>query len=80
MNPFRVYDLNECGADGYPVAWHRLDHETLLDWSSGIGESHYPPGAKMGVKHLVRAEAGYRCVRCLHPYRNGEHGNGEWSP
>lgn len=32
-----------------------------------------------GVKHLVREQAGHRCVRCGHPYRNGEHGNGEWS-
>lgn len=32
------------------------------------------------IKHAVRAEARHRCVRCHHPYRNGEHGNGEWSP
>lgn len=31
----------------------------------------------MTVKHAVRAEAGYRCVRCGHPY---EKGMGEWSP
>jgi hypothetical protein len=24
--------------------------------------------------------AGHRCIRCHHPYRKGEHGNGEWSP
>jgi hypothetical protein len=29
-----------------------------------------------GIKHLVRAEAGERCVRCGHPYRKGA---GEWS-
>lgn len=23
---------------------------------------------------------GYRCIRCGHPYRKGEHGKGEWSP
>ena len=76
--PFRVYELKECGPDGYPLAWHRLDHDTLMDWSSGIGESHYPPGAVMGVKHLVRAEAGHRCIRCLHPY--GRPAKGEWTP
>lgn len=74
---FRVYEPDELGADGYPLAWHRLRHDQLMDWSSSIGESHYPPGVVMGVKDLVRAEAGYRCVRCGHPYRGGE---GEWSP
>jgi hypothetical protein len=29
-----------------------------------------------GIKHLVRAEAEHRCVRCGHPY---EQGAGEWS-
>jgi hypothetical protein len=24
--------------------------------------------------------AGHRCVRCGHPYLNGTHGGGEWSP
>ena len=32
------------------------------------------------IKDLVRAQAGHRCERCGHPYRSGEHGNGEWSP
>jgi hypothetical protein len=30
-----------------------------------------------GVKHLVREQAGHRCVRCQHPYAQGA---GEWSP
>jgi hypothetical protein len=60
VNPFRVYEPEECGKDGYPFAWHKID-----------GGS--------GVKHLVREEAGHRCIRCEHPYRNGAHGNGEWS-
>jgi hypothetical protein len=29
-----------------------------------------------GIKHLVREEAGHRCVRCGHPYVKGA---GEWS-
>jgi hypothetical protein len=53
---FRVYEADECGADGYPFAWHET------------------------IKHDVRALALNRCVRCGHPYRVGEHGNGEWSP
>lgn len=28
----------------------------------------------------VRAEAGHRCIRCGHPFENGKHGKGEWSP
>jgi hypothetical protein len=53
---FRVYELSECGKDGYPLAWHE------------------------SVKDAVREGAGHRCVRCGHPYRKGEHGNGEWTP
>lgn len=56
MSDFRLYEVSECGKDGYPLAWH----ETL--------------------KHEVRALAGNRCVRCKHPYENGKHGKGEWTP
>lgn len=51
-DPFRVYEPDECGPDGYPHAWHET------------------------VKHLVREQAGNRCVRCGHPYTKGA---GEWS-
>lgn len=44
-----------------------------------LGLDGYPPEWHATLKHAVRAEAGHRCVRCFHPYRNGEHGNGEWS-
>lgn len=40
----------------------------------------YPRAWHESVKDAVREEAGYRCVRCGHPYRKGEHGNGQWSP
>jgi hypothetical protein len=53
---FRLYAVDELGADGYPPEWHAT------------------------IKHQVREDAGHRCVRCLHPYHNGEHGTGEWSP
>jgi hypothetical protein len=49
-DPFRVYEPCECGADGYPLAWHNL-------------------GDGKGVKHLVREQAGHRCVRCHAPVR-----------
>lgn len=58
MTPFRVYEPDECGTDGYPHAWHDL-------------------GDGRGVKHLVREQAGHRCIRCGHPYAPGA---GEWSP
>lgn len=44
------------------------------------GRDGYPVEWHATIKHEVREAAGHRCVRCLHPYRNGEHGNGEWSP
>ena len=40
----------------------------------------YPLEWHRTVKHLVREQAGHRCVRCGHPYRTGEHGKGEWTP
>lgn len=39
----------------------------------------YPPDWKE-ISDRVWAEAGHRCIRCGHPYRKGEHGNGEWTP
>jgi hypothetical protein len=45
-----------------------------------IGRDGYPPEWHQTIKHEVREAAGHRCVCCGHPYRNGEHGNGEWSP
>ena len=60
MTPFRVYEPDECGTDGYPLAWHKID-------------------GGPGVKHLVREQAGHRCVRCLHPFVCGET-PGKWSP
>lgn len=37
------------------------------------------PLAWQTIKNDVRAAAEHRCVRCGHPYRNGQHGRGEWS-
>jgi hypothetical protein len=62
---FRQYAPEQLGSDGYPAEWH--------------GGSIADP-SREGIKHLVRARAGHRCVRCQHPYRNGAHGRGEWSP
>lgn len=36
-------------------------------------------GDGWGVKHLVRDQAGHRCIRCKHPYMVGQ-SNPEWSP
>ncbi len=57
--------------DGYPWAW---GHETLVEPGNEKGPRH------PAIKDLIRDLAGHRCVRCGHPYRKGEHGNGEWSP
>lgn len=37
----------------------------------------YPLAWHNVIKDAVREQAGYRCVRCGHPYRKGA---GEWSP
>lgn len=72
----RVYlDPAEIGKDGYPFAWHQ---ETQCDDQT----NRYPgdgPRLNLPIKDLIRDLRGHRCERCGHPYRKGEHGNGEWS-
>jgi hypothetical protein len=70
MSVLRAYEVHELGANGYPHAWHRLPDDVLLDWA---------PGQRLGIKDLVRHDAGHRCARCKHPYRTGE-SPPEWSP
>jgi hypothetical protein len=41
-----------------------------------LGADGYPLAWHATIKHEVREQAGYRCVRCGHPYIGGE---GEWS-
>lgn len=69
---FRLYADDELGKDGYPRAWHQFEVDDL-----GIGVATV---RDFGIKHLVRANADHRCIRCGHPYQNGKHSNGEWSP
>lgn len=45
-----------------------------------LAKDGYPAEWHETIKHRVREDAGHRCVRCLHPYKRGEHGRGEWSP
>src|SRR3990172_9383711 len=66
----RQYEPWLCGEDGYPYAWHG---KSVAD-PIGV-EPRHP-----AIKDLIREQAGHRCVRCRHPYRVGEHGDGEWSP
>jgi len=47
--------------------------------SDELGKDGYPAEWHSTIKHDVRADAGQRCARCKHPYRNGKHGTGEWS-
>lgn len=65
---FRIYTADELDKKGYPRAWSRLpvDHP-LLDEADMV-----LPG---GIKDVVRAFAGYRCIRCGHFYQGG----GEWT-
>ncbi len=41
-----------------------------------LGRDGYPPEWHATIKHEVRDQAGYRCVRCRHPYSAGQ---GRWS-
>lgn len=48
-----------------------------------VGRDGYPGVWHVVVKHLVREEAGHRCVRCGHPYPPGiaeSHPRGEFTP
>ena len=69
---FREYEPWECGDDGYPIAWHRgiWREEDRLD----VGEDAFARVGGVGVKHVVREQAGHRCERCRHPYVVGESG------
>jgi hypothetical protein len=73
---FRTYAPHECGRDGYPTAWHRLEEAEFRRWAEEddrwVPDFPYEP---LGVKDIVRMEAGHRCVRCGHPYKPG---TGEW--
>lgn len=86
----RVYEPDELGRDGYPLAWHRCsecDGDGLIPY--GLPDADDQPVewdqcvTCLGcgsIKNLIREQAGHRCVRCGHPYRVGDHGSGEWSP
>lgn len=55
--------------------------EALLRLYDEPHRDGYPePWVSKAIPNLVREQAGHRCIRCGHPYRKGEHGNGEWSP
>lgn len=82
LSVFREYEPRECGADGYPWMWHQC--QTCMGEGAGpylegwteeeMTDFACPCAHCLGahsVKELVRAEAGYRCVRCGHPYRPG---------
>lgn len=57
-----------------------MEDDLVLYDASTAGRDGYPAAWHKTIKHRVRALAGNRCVRCQHPYMNGEHGRGEWSP
>jgi hypothetical protein len=80
LDVFRRYEPPELGPDGYPIAWHfcqapDCDRGLKLVWDAAGNQDVLDcvrcDGTGKGVKHLVRAEAGHRCIRCGHPYRQG---------
>lgn len=78
-SPFRIYEADECGSDGYPLVWHKNDgslDELLIDLvAGGYGEGLVGSGNPTpGIKHIVRAQARHRCLRCLHPFLVGKSG------
>jgi len=83
----RLYGADELGREGYPFAWDRCPHcggsgvRTSEDLGGPGTQSFCPVCQGAGsIKDLIRELADHRCIRCGHPYRKGEHGNGEWSP
>lgn len=71
----RIYDPEGCGPDGYPLAWHGL----VLQGTGEPGDGY----RREAIKDVIRAQAGYRCERCLHPYPPGiavTCPRGEWTP
>jgi hypothetical protein len=77
-SPFRVYRPEELGEDGYPLLWHRNVGGALDDLIGALEfdglEIHRE---NPGIKHIVRAQAAHRCIRCLHPYVVGSSGEFE---
>lgn len=49
-----------------------------MTWTLPIS-GEYPPEWP-AINNAVCEAAGHRCIRCLHPYKKGTHGKGEWSP
>ena len=47
-------------------------------WPDTVGKDGYPFAWHETLKHLVREQAGHRCVRCKHPYQETFIG-GQWS-
>jgi hypothetical protein len=87
LSLFRIYEPHELGKDGYPHVWHSgliafedlNDGEYIADYATKISWEHLDPDVhggiasqQVGVKHVVRMQAGHRCVRCGHPYIVGK--------
>jgi len=64
MEILRVYRPDECGADGYPFAWHA--HASCRGAGCPTCEN---AGA---IKRMIRDRHGNRCLRCKHPYTVGK--------
>lgn len=78
---FRVYlDPQDIAKTGYPIPWEK---EITYHPTQVYGEHVYVrtrPSVLPRIPDRVRALAGHRCVRCLHPYQDVEYLGGQWSP
>lgn len=76
----RRYALEELDGEGYPIEWHRPQTLTIKNRMGTTIAEHIEVPA---IKDYIRELAGYRCVRCKHPYLPGiskTHPRGEWTP
>lgn len=74
-DPLRVYyNPGEIDRYGYPFAW---SEETIAEEQNGLPNDG--PILNIPIKDLIRERDDHRCLRCGHPYRKGENGNGQWS-
>lgn len=58
--------------------WCEVQHLGAMTWTLPI-TGEYPPDWP-AINAAVCEAVGHRCIRCLHPYKKGAHGKGEWSP
>lgn len=74
MSVFRLYEPHELAETGYPFAWRQINSLTVMRDELDEVVDRLSQARAIGIKDLVRQDAGDRCVRCGHPYRVGQDG------